>query len=172
LSSLNRELAAAESTGANEFLAAFSGGMTLASVAPRAPGLFARIGESGTEILKLATLLVFGSVLSPRFLAELPLGGWVFALAALFVARPLAIGIALVGARLSGREKIVAAWFGPKGFASVVYGLLMLSTEIRDKDLVFHLIAVTTALSILLHSSTDVPVAKWFEHRLAESQAG
>jgi sodium/hydrogen antiporter len=155
----------------NQFLAAFAGGMTLATVAPRAHAVFATIGESATELLKLAALLVFGSMLSPAFLGELTAGGWVFALVALFAVRPLAIAIALAGADLTAREKLVAAWFGPKGFASVVYGLLVASANLPRGDVVFHLIAITTALSILLHSSTDVPVAKWFERRPVEPEA-
>lgn len=154
--------ALALSTHANEFLAAFAAGITLATIAPRAHGVFAAIGESATELLKLAALLVFGSLLSPSFLGALPAGGWVFAVVALFAVRPLAIAVALAGADLTRPEKIVAAWFGPKGFASVVYGLLVGSTSLRHGDLIFHLIAITTALSILLHSSTDVPVANWF----------
>jgi NhaP-type Na+/H+ or K+/H+ antiporter len=155
-------------THANEYLAAFAAGMTLATVAPRAPEVFGTIGESATELLKLAALLVFGSMLSPRFLAELPLGGWLFAAAALFAVRPLALAIALAGADLTRREKIVAGWFGPKGFASVVYGLLISSASLPRGDLIFHLIAITTAISILLHSSTDVPVANWFERSPVE----
>jgi NhaP-type Na+/H+ or K+/H+ antiporter len=54
-------------------------------------------------------------------------------------------------------------WFGPKGFASVVYGLLVLNSGIDGADELFHLIAVTVVLSILLHSSTDVVVARGFD---------
>ena len=56
-------------------------------------------------------------------------------------------------------EKLTAAWFGPKGFASVVYGLLVLQAGIPDGEKLFDLIAVTIELSIIVHSSTDVPVA-------------
>jgi len=147
----------------NEFLASFTAGMTLATVAPRAPVTFAEIGDAASEVLKLGALLVFGSMLSPAFLRGLSPGGWAFALVALFAVRPAAIAIALVGSGLTARERIVAAWFGPKGFASVVYGLLIASSDVPRADLLFHLVAVTTALSILLHSSTDVPVARWFE---------
>src|SRR6266508_2793294 len=45
-------------------------------------------------------------------------------------------------------------------FASVVYGLLVLQAGPADADKVFDLVAVTIALSIVLHSSTDVPVAR------------
>jgi NhaP-type Na+/H+ or K+/H+ antiporter len=54
-------------------------------------------------------------------------------------------------------------WFGPKGFASVVYGLLVLESAIPTADTVFHLVALTIVLSILLHSSTDIVVAKAFD---------
>ncbi len=55
----------------------------------------------------------------------------------------------------------MAGWFGPKGFASLVYGLFVAASGLPGGDRVFGLIAVTTALSIVLHSSTDVPVARW-----------
>ncbi len=58
------------------------------------------------------------------------------------------------------RQRTVAAWFGPKGFASVVYGLLAVQAGIPDAHHVFDLVAVTIALSIVLHSTTDVPIAK------------
>jgi hypothetical protein len=54
-------------------------------------------------------------------------------------------------------------WFVPKGFASVVYGLLVLESGITAADEVFHLVALTVVLSILAHSSTDVLVARLFD---------
>ena len=42
----------------------------------------------------------------------------------------------------------------------MVYGLLALQSGIADRELVFDLVAVTIALSIVMHSSTDVPVAR------------
>ena len=56
-------------------------------------------------------------------------------------------------------------WFGPKGFASVVYGLLVLDSGITAADEIFHLVALTIVLSILLHSSTDVVVARAFDEQ-------
>ncbi len=148
---------------ANEYLAAFSAGMTLASVTPAARETFKHFGETFAELAKLAALLVFGALISPRFLSEISLAGYGFCALALFVARPAALLLSLVGSALAWRERLVAAWFGPKGFASVVYGLLALYSlgGLRGEE-VFHLIALTIALSIIAHSSTDVPVARWF----------
>ncbi|MFJ7965938.1 hypothetical protein [Streptomyces sp. NPDC096324] len=63
----------------------------------------------------------------------------------------------------SRTERPVAAWFGPKGFASVVYGLLVLPSGIPWADKAFTLVAVCVAFSIIAHGSTDVPIARAFD---------
>lgn len=148
---------------ANLFLAAFAAGVTVATIGPEVRSEFHGFGDTITELLKLAALLVFGALISPQLLAEIPLGGYVFALLALLLVRPAAIGLALLGSHIERREWVAAAWFGPKGFASVVYGLLVVDSGIPDADLIFHLVALTVVISIVLHSSTDVVVARSFD---------
>ena len=158
-------------THANLFLAAFTAGVTVASMSQEFRHQFEQLGELVAEQLKLVAILVFAALLTPSFLfEETPLTGWVLAVLVLVVARPLALLIALTGARLNGREKVAVMWFGPKGFASVVYGLLVLESGIEQADLLFHLVGITIALSILAHSSTDVALARRF--REAEDAEG
>lgn len=149
-------------THANEFLAAFAGGVTVASVGPEVRDAFHRFGDTVAELLKLAALFVFGALLSPRFLLDIGLTGWAFALAAVCLPRPLALGLTLGPTDLSTAERRVAAWFGPKGFASVVYGLLIAEAAFPGSDTLVHLIAAVVVLSIIVHSSTDVAVARRF----------
>jgi NhaP-type Na+/H+ or K+/H+ antiporter len=156
-------LALGQVTHGNLFLAAFAAGVTVATVGPRQREAFEQFGELVAELFKLAALLVFGALISVQFLAEISWTGWLFALAALLVARPLALAVAFFGSRLTRREQFAAMWFGPKGFASVVYGLLVLESGIPAADEVFHLVALTVVLSILAHSSTDVLVARLFD---------
>lgn len=81
---------------------------------------------------------------------------------AIVLIRPASLLLSLLGTRFSRREKLVAAWFGPKGFASVVYGLLVLQSGIPQAEKAFTLVAVCIAFSIIAHSSTDVPIARAF----------
>lgn len=75
--------------------------------------------------------------------------------------RPASLLVSLLGNRTIGRrEKPIAAWFGPKGFASVVYGLLILQSGIPEGQEAYTLIAVCIAFPIVAHSSTDVPIAR------------
>ncbi|MGE5757113.1 MAG: hypothetical protein ACM35G_15595, partial [Planctomycetaceae bacterium] len=91
--------------------------------------------------------------------------GYLFALLVLVAVRPLALS--LLRSPLGRRERAAAAWFGPKGFASVVFGLLILKEAKAAKldwaraDQLFHLVALCIAGSIIAHSSTDVLVARW-----------
>jgi NhaP-type Na+/H+ or K+/H+ antiporter len=151
-------------TGANLFLAAFSAGITVATAGPGFREEFEQFGELVSELLKLAAILVFGALITPTFLfGEIAWTGWVFAVLAIVAARPLALLISFLGSGLSAKEQLAAMWFGPKGFASVVYGLLVLESGIERSDELFHLIALVILLSILAHSSTDVLVARQFE---------
>ena len=148
---------------ANLFLAAFAAGITTVNVSPRFKDAFHEFGELLTELFKLAAILIFGALISPAFLGEIGVGGYVLALLVLFVVRPLAILISFIGIRIDWKEWVAVAWFGPKGFASVVYGLLVLESGVALADRMFHLIALAIAVSILLHSSTDVVVARQFK---------
>jgi NhaP-type Na+/H+ or K+/H+ antiporter len=158
-------LALGKVTHGNLFLAAFAAGITVATVGQMQRDAFEHFGELIAEVLKLAALLVFGALLSPAFFGDIPWTGWVFAMLALVAARPIALWISFLRSGLGLREQFAAMWFGPKGFASVVYGLLVLAAGIPAADEIFHLVAVTIVLSILAHSSTDVLVARAFDDR-------
>jgi len=156
-------LALCQVTSANAFLAAFIGGITVATVSPTARDAFHRFGELITELLKLAALLALGALVTPHLLASVGLSGWAFAVVTLVLARPAAIAISLHRSTLAWRERASAAWFGPKGFASVVYGLMVLESTNHHAQHIFVLTVAAVALSIIAHSSTDIVVARWLE---------
>ncbi|MEU3648803.1 cation:proton antiporter [Lentzea sp. NPDC034063] len=147
-------------THANPYLAAFAAGSTIATLDRVAAEHFEHFGDLLSEITKFAALLVFGALITPERISHLSVGDWAVAVIAILLVRPAAMMLSLLRTPLPARERSAAAWFGPKGFASVVYGLLVLQAGIPAGEHVFDLVAITIALSIVLHSSTDVPVAK------------
>lgn len=154
--------AVAHLSGANAYLAAFAGGAVVARLNPAAQESFSELGEQLAELAKFAALLVFGALLTPSLFASIGLGGWVVAVLSLVLVRPASLVLSLLGSPLERKELFAAAWFGPKGFASVVYGLLVLHSGIPQAVDAYELIAVCIGLSIVAHSSTDVPVARLF----------
>lgn len=149
-------------THANAFLAAFAAGITVASTSEEVRASFHRFGELVTELLKLAALMMFGVAVPLGVFSHPGAGGYVLAVLVLLLVRPISIGLALLGTKLAAREWVAAAWFGPKGFASVVIGLLILDRNVARSTEIFDLIALVITISIVAHSSTDLVVARWF----------
>lgn len=147
---------------ANGFLGAFAAGMTIATMDVSLREHFHQLGEIIAEVLKLCALLLFGALIDPAYFSEIGIGGWVFILLVLVLARPLAMAFSFIGAELSRREWFTLAWFGPKGFATVFFSFLVLQANLENREWLFHLLAVMVAASIIAHSSTDVLIAKGF----------
>ena len=147
-------------TEANPYLAAFAAGSTLATMDHVAVEHFEPFGDLLSEITKFAALLVFGTLITPERISHLDWSDWFLAFVAIIVVRPASMLVSLIRTPMPRAERLTAAWFGPKGFASVVYGLLVLRAEIPEGERLFDLIAITIALSIALHSSTDVLIAR------------
>lgn len=161
----------AQSTHVNLYLAAFSAGITVTTVGEQARIHFQDFGELVAELFKLLATMLFGAVITTTFFSDLDLFDYLFAVLAVVVVRPVAVWLSLIGSGLTWQEKLVAGWFGPKGFASLLYGLLVLKSGLAHANLLFHLIAIVVAGSIFAHSSTDVIVANRFGRRGdAESQ--
>jgi NhaP-type Na+/H+ or K+/H+ antiporter len=158
-------------THANLYLAAYAAGVTVATAAPEMRDAFHQFGGQVSELVKLLAILMFGALISPALLIDVPWTGYLFGVLLMVFARPLAVELSLIGSRLPWEERATAAWFGPKGFASVLYGLLVLQSGAPSAEFMFHVIVVAIALSILAHSSTDVPIAAWFARREAVERA-
>jgi NhaP-type Na+/H+ or K+/H+ antiporter len=107
-------------------------------------------------------VLAFACLLRLDQFRELGWAGAGFVAIALLVVRPLATAFAVLNRSLNLREWLAAAWFGPKGFASIVYGTLMVQRGIPNANAMFDVIAVVTAVSIVAHSSTDLWVVRAF----------
>jgi NhaP-type Na+/H+ or K+/H+ antiporter len=146
----------------NEYLAAFAGGVCVASITPGLAAELRKLGQPLTEALKLAALLVFGATLRWEWLVAEGWRGPAFAALALLAARPLALVLALFRGGLARREWLAAAWFGPKGFASLFYALLMIAARVPHANRLFDVVALVIVVSIVAHSSTDTVIARTF----------
>ena len=156
-------LAVTSVTGSNQFLGGFAAGVTVATIGKELKESFERFGELVAELFKLAAVLVFGTLFSLEFFSSAGVGTYLFILAALFVARPLSILLSLIGTQVDRKQRLAAAWFGPKGFASIVYGLLVLRSGVSSAESIFQVVALSVVISIVAHSSTDVLVARRFD---------
>jgi sodium/hydrogen antiporter len=75
--------------------------------------------------------------------------------------RLLPVAIAFLGTRARPPTVGFVGWFGPRGLASVVFGLIAADTLVpADGRLVLSVVTVTVTLSVLLHGVTASPLAR------------
>ena len=90
----------------------------------------------------------------------------------LTVVRMLPVAVALCGSRLRWPTVAYIGWFGPRGLASLVLGLLVLEEAVPGVALVAQTAAITVGLSVLAHGATAVLLAARYVGWFARASAG
>ncbi|NBE53176.1 cation:proton antiporter [Streptomyces boluensis] len=119
----------------------------------------AGLSERLAELLACVSFLVFGAVLLGPALEHLDWRVILYAVLSLTVVRMLPVALSLAGSRLALPTVGYIGWFGPRGLASIVFGLLVVEEHVPGVQLLGQVIAVTVALSILLHGMSAVVLA-------------
>lgn len=164
--------ACAEIVGGNGFLAAFSAGLTLGIIGNESILKHLQsFGEAEGQLLTLLSFLLFGSVMVLPSLQNVTWQVWLYALGSLTLTRMLGVAIALIGSNLQLDSNLFLGWFGPRGIASIVYGLLIIEKSgIQGSELIFTTMVVTVLISIFAHGVTAYPGSIWYANRIADKK--
>jgi sodium/hydrogen antiporter len=147
----------------NAFVAAFVAGLAYAATIGRAQDEDLEVGEVGGELLALLTFFLFG-VLVPS-IGGFDVGVIVFALVALTLARMVPVALALVGTGLSRASVLFMGWFGPRGLASIVLGIVAIGDGGESPGfapVVVSAVVATVVLSVYAHGLTAGPAVRAF----------
>jgi sodium/hydrogen antiporter len=155
--------------GGNGFIAAFAGGLCagpfLRGIGERAVGF----ADAEGQLLNAAVFFTFGAVAIPLLLDEMDLSVALYAGLSLSVIRMLPVGIALLGTRLRGVSVLFMGWFGPRGLASIILGLVFLeeAASLSASVEISTVVAATVLLSVLLHGLTSSPLSMLYARSAA-----
>lgn len=116
------------------------------------------------RLLIVVILLLFGAVISAGLFDYLSLQGVVIGTLFVFVIRPLAGWLSLIGTDLNVRQKWVVSFFGIRGIGSLYYLTFGLSQADFTGDNPYEIWAVaayTILLSIVVHGVLAYPATSW-----------
>ncbi len=153
--------------GSNGFIAAFVGGLAFGGVCGGEPaeGLDEYTEDTG-RLLAMVAFFIFGNLFVLDALERIGIGVVVCAVALLTVGRILPVAIALLGMGNAWPTTLFVGWFGPRGLASILFGLLLLEEDLEGGTELFSIIALTVLLSVFAHGLTAAAGAgaygRWF----------
>lgn len=160
----------AEIFGGNGFIAAFSAGLTLGFVGTESVlKCLHEFGEAEGQLLTLISFLLFGAVMVVPSVTTASWQIWLYAVCSLTVSRILGVAIALTGLKLQPDSILFIGWFGPRGIASIVYGLLIVEKQsLPGSQIMFTAMVVTVMISVFAHGLTAFPGVNWYADRISD----
>jgi sodium/hydrogen antiporter len=153
----------ADEAGGNGFVAAFVGGGAAGVTVGPARDRMLEFAEEDGQLLNLVVFFIFG-VFAADALADTTVAMIVYAVLSLTVVRLLSVAVATIGLGLGTGTVGALGWFGPRGLASVVLGLVVVeeAPALAGLDEIFLVMTVTVLLSVFLHGASAAPLARWF----------
>src|SRR5215207_1198208 len=159
--------ALADTVGGNGFIAAFVGGLAVGPTVERVGEKLIRFTEAEGQLLNLSVFFIFG-VLVVGLLESLSWQVALYALLSLTVIRMLPVALSLYGKYLRGISVLFAGWFGPRGLASIVLGLIVVEEAplLPGRDEIELVVALTVLLSVPLPGITAAPLSAVYARRV------
>lgn len=156
--------------GGNGFVAAFIGGIAFGAITRNHLAESAEYTETSGTLLSVLVWTIFGAVfVVPSALRAFDWRVILFALLSLTVIRMAPTAVALLGLRLRRDTVGLMGWFGPRGLASVVFGLMAYDALVeggQEASLLAAIATWTILLSVLAHGLSAQPLAAWYARRL------
>ena len=145
----------------NGFIAAFVGGLAFDAMAGEPGERLVPFVEDVGGLVSLLVWLAFGAVVVASAFSGLTWQTVLYAGLSLTVVRMLPVAVALAGSGLGRAAALFIGWFGPRGLASVVFGMLALEDlgPAAARPAV-SAIGVTVVASVVLHGATADPLAR------------
>jgi NhaP-type Na+/H+ or K+/H+ antiporter len=165
--------AGADALGGNGFIATFVAGLTLGNSSRSVCGCLHEFMEVEGQLLILMTFSLFGAVLVGPSIQYWNGEVALYALLSLTVVRMLPVALGLAGAGLRPTSLVFLGWFGPRGLASILFGLLILeSSAIPHREEIFAAVILTVLMSVLLHGASAAPLARRYGLHIEAQKEG
>ena len=161
--------AVAQWLGGSGFIAAFVGGLLFGSLAKKHKHELLLAAEGTGDTLALLTWVVFGAAVVGQSFNAFSWQVVVYSLLSLTVIRMLPVFLVLAGMNLRTDEKLFIGWFGPRGLASIVFGVIVLHSHLPGGGTMTMTVVCTILLSILLHGLSANPLVATLSKRLRAS---
>jgi NhaP-type Na+/H+ or K+/H+ antiporter len=155
--------------GGNGFIAAFTGGLLVKRGFEDARFHTSEFSEAWGQLLNYFVFFIFGMI-AAQVLPQFDVTTLIFAPLSLTFVRMIPVAVAMIRTRLNPATVLFMGWFGPRGLASIVLGLVFLEREVdlSFERIIIQAVAATVLISIFAHGLSSLPGIKWYTRRIED----
>ncbi len=149
--------------GGNGFLATYIAGMVIGNSAIVHRKSLIRFHEGIGWLMQITLFLTLGLFVFPSEILPVLVPGIIISFVLIFIARPVAVYIALLPWKMKRNEKIMISWVGLRGAAPIVLATFPLLAGVPQAHVFFNLVFFMVIASALLHGTSIPSVARLLE---------
>ncbi len=151
--------------GGSGFIACFVAGLTFGGMTKQHKAQFLDAAEGTGDALALVTWFTYGTIAIGLLCNHFSWQVIAYAVLSLTVVRMLPVYLCLVGTGLQRDTLLFMGWFGPRGLASIVFGVMVAGDHLPGNDTILATVAWTIVLSVVAHGLTANPLASVYGAR-------
>lgn len=119
-------------------------------------------------LMQIIMFLTLGLLVFPSQIVPFIGPGVLLAGVLIFIARPIAVFIALANADLRWRKKLFISWVGLRGAVPIVFAIYPLIAGVQHATMIFNLVFFISVSSVLVQGTTLALVARWLKVSVPE----
>ena len=146
----------AQQLGGSGFISAFVCGLIAGRVL-ESKHKYLHHNESYADLLSIMVWIIFGAIVLTNAWPYFSWKTWAYAVASLTLLRMLPVWLSLLGTTLDTESRLFLGWFGPRGLATIVFGVIVMQHELVAMYEVVTTAVCTVLLSVVLHGLTANP---------------
>jgi NhaP-type Na+/H+ or K+/H+ antiporter len=162
--------ALSQQLGGSGFIASFVGGMFFGGVEKGRKHKLMLAAEGTGDTFAMITWVVFGAAVVGQYFKHFSFAVILYALLSLTVIRMLPVFLVLSGMKLRTDEKLFMGWFGPRGLASIVFGVIVIKNNLPGGGTIALTVVCTVVLSIIAHGLSANPLIAVLVARISGSK--
>lgn len=148
--------------GGNGFLAVYLTGLVMAHRDLLHRRSLVQFHDGLSWLMQILMFLTLGLQVFPSRMPSVAASGLALALFLIFGARPIAVFVSLLFARMRFRQKLFIAWVGLRGASPIILATFPLAAGVGRSDELFHIVFFVVLVSVLVQGTT----LRWMARRL------
>jgi len=149
--------------GGNGFISSFVAGLAFGHIVKGHCRFIYQFTESEGQILIWTSFVIIGLGLLPSAIEHLTLPVVGYILVSIFIVRPLAIYLSLLGTKANTLTRVFMGFFGPRGLATALFALIISKDIIGEYGHSILIVAINAVwISTLIHGIAAAPMADWY----------